>query len=198
MRVPGVAVSGRLNPGRASWLAASILPHEAGLRRWLLRRGCLAGELDDIVQESYAALAGLADVAHIGDPRAYFFRTAWSIRLRQLRRAKVIAIEAVADLTAFDPVSDQPDAERQLSGRQELRRLAAAIETLPARCRDVFKLRKIESLSQREVADRLGLSESTVEKHVARAVRLLGDVLASDSGDDGRVPAGRFEMRSVI
>lgn len=191
-------MSTRLRPERAQWLATNILPHEAGLRRWLLRRGSTPGELDDIVQDSYAALASLSDVAHIGDPRAYFFRTAWSIRLRQIQRAKVVAIEAIADLAAFDPISDQPDAERQLSGRQELHRVSAAIDSLPARCRDVFKLRKIESLSQREVAERLGLSESTVEKHVAKAVRLLGDFMATEPAEGGRAGAGRAEMRSVI
>jgi RNA polymerase sigma-70 factor (ECF subfamily) len=174
-----------LPPGRAAWLAANILPHEPALRGWLARRGVNGGDVDDLVQEGYAVLAAMTDVAHIDSPKAYLFRTAWSLMLRQVRRAQVVSIEAVADLASLDIEADAPDPERQLGSRQELRRLATAIDSLPPRCRDVFRLRKVEGLSQREVAARTGLSESTVEKHVGKAVRLLGQWLASDDAAAG-------------
>lgn len=176
--------------GRAEWLAQHVLPHEPALRAWLSRRAVPHADVDDIVQESYAVLAGLPGVAHIGSPRAYVFRTAWSLILRQVRRSQVVSIHTVEDLGALDLEADEPGLERQLSGRQELRRLAAAIDSLPPRCREVFMLRKVEGLSQREVARHSGLSESTVEKHVGKAVRLLGEWLAAERNMDGRVPSG--------
>jgi RNA polymerase sigma-70 factor (ECF subfamily) len=57
--------------------------------------------------------------------------------------------------------------------RQELAQLEAAIAQLPPGCRAVLLLRKIELLSHQEIADRLGLAISTVEKQHARALRLL-------------------------
>lgn len=59
-----------------------------------------------------------------------------------------------------------PALEQALAARQELARLAHAIETLPPRCRDVFILHKIHGLSQRDVADTLQISLKTVEKHL--------------------------------
>lgn len=177
-------MSGGLPDGRAAWLAMHILPHEPALRGWLRRRAVAGIEIDDVVQESYAILATLTDIDHVDNPRAYLFRTAWSIVAKQLRRAQVIPMQTVADLADLHMPDDTPDQERQLSARSELLRLAAAIEALPAGCREVFRLRKVDGLSQRDVAQRLGLAESTVEKHMARAVRLLGQTLGAPKTDD--------------
>ena len=167
----------RLPAGRSQWLAAHILPHESQLRGWLGRRAVAGVETDDIVQEAYAVLATLTDVSHVENPRAYLFRTAWSLVMKQLRRAQVVTIQSVADVADLQVPWDGPDPEQQIGARFELVRLARALDDLPVKCREVFRLRKVEGLSQREVAQRLGLSESTVEKHVARAVRLLAEQL---------------------
>lgn len=162
---------------RASWLADYILPHEPALRRWLLRN-CVEGlETDDVVQETYAVLASLPAVEHIGSPRAYAFQTAQSLVLRHLRRARIVRIDAVDDIEILGAAADEPSPERQASARQELRQVAELIACLPAKCREAFTLRKVEGLSQREIARRMGISESTVEKHLGRALRMLMDAV---------------------
>jgi DNA-directed RNA polymerase specialized sigma24 family protein len=60
-----------------------------------------------------------------------------------------------------------------VAGREELRLLGQALEALPPQRREAFRLRKVEGLSQKEIAARLGLSEKAVEKHVAKAVGVL-------------------------
>ncbi len=165
----------RFDRGRAVWLARFVLPHEPALRAWLQRRRHLPIETDDIVQESYAILAGLASVDHIQNPRAYLFTTANSLVLRELRRARVVSIRAVDDLDALGAISDTPSPEAEAASRQELAQLAQAMNKLPKQCREAFKLRKIEGYSQREIAEQMGVAESTVEKHVAKAIRLLMD-----------------------
>src|SRR3546814_20809608 len=64
---------------------------------------------------------------------------------------------------------------------QELRRIGALIAALPAKCREAFVLRKVQGLSQREIAGRLRISENTVEKHVGTGLRLLMRSLARDA-----------------
>lgn len=166
-----------LPEGRADWLARYILPHEPLLRAWLGRQSWPGIDTDDLVQESYAVLASLAQVDHIDNPRAYLFRTAHSLALQQVRRARIVSIQAVADLEGLEVAAEAPLQDRVLSDRQELQRLADAIAALPARCGEVFRLRKVDGLSQRAVAQALGLSESTVEKHMGKAVRQLMDSL---------------------
>jgi len=67
--------------------------------------------------------------------------------------------------------------ERHASGRAELRLLERALDALPARCREVVRLRKIDGLSQREVAAQMGIAEDTVEKQIAKGMRALADAL---------------------
>jgi RNA polymerase sigma factor (sigma-70 family) len=160
---------------RALWLSRNIMPHEGALRAWLRRKRHLPIDVDDIVQECYAILAGLERVDHIARPKAYLFQTADSLVLRDLRRAKVVSIRAVDDLDALGAVAEEPSPESQIAAREELARLAEALDRLPSQCREAFKLRKIDGYSQREIAQKMGLSESTVEKHIAKALRLLMD-----------------------
>jgi RNA polymerase sigma-70 factor (ECF subfamily) len=172
---------------RAQWLARAICPHEPALRRWLGRR-TLSVDLDDIVQEAYARLAVLPSVDHILNPRAYFFRTAFSILVNEVRRSQIVPIDAVAELDRLEIECMAPTPDREAEGRQELRLLAEAIAQLPPRCREVFVARKVQGLSQRETAQHLGIAESTVEKHIAVGLRhlmaLLGDPRRGTGGND--------------
>jgi len=158
---------------RSSWLARHILPHEPALRAWLFRRRVNGLETDDIIQETYAVLAALPAVEHIASPRAYAFQTANSIILRHLRRARIVRIDAIGDVESLDAALDEPSPEQQASARQDLRRVNELIAALPAKRREAFMLRKVEGLSQRNVALQMGISESTVEKHISRALRTL-------------------------
>jgi RNA polymerase sigma-70 factor (ECF subfamily) len=161
-------------PDRSLWLARHVLPHEPALRAWLRPRVVDGLEADDVVQETYAVLASLADVSHIAAPRAYAFQTAQSVILRHLRRGRIVRIDAMEDIDQVATTAwDEPSPERHASGRQELRRVGELIASLPAKCREAFTLRKVEGLSQREVARHMGISESTVEKHIGRALRTL-------------------------
>ncbi|MGN6124404.1 MAG: RNA polymerase sigma factor [Sphingomonas oligoaromativorans] len=181
---------------RAQWLADCILPHERALRDWLARSAFLSGDrIDDLVQETYAVLAQRADVASIRNPRSYAFQVAKSILLQDLRRSRVVAIGSVTDLEMLDQPADMPSPEQQAIGRDELARVATAIAAMPRQTRRAFQLRRVEGLSQRDVAAALGLSESTVEKHIVRGIKLLmqqfgrGGKASSDasiSSDEGR------------
>jgi RNA polymerase sigma factor (sigma-70 family) len=157
---------------RARWLSTCVLPHEGALRRWLEQKRMRGVEVDDIIQDTYATLARLESVAGIRNPRAYVYQTAYSLALVCLRRARTVSIEAVADIDRVAATS-APSAEELVSGHQELSRAADVLEELPHRCREVFVLRRIHGLSQREVATQLSITEGTVEKQVHKAVQRL-------------------------
>lgn len=159
---------------RSRWLAAHVLPHEPSLRSWLRRTTQVADpDIDDIVQETYAILAKLESVDGMRDARTYTMQVAKSVFLQGLRRSKIVPIELVADLAALDEPDDAPSPEQHASGQRELRRVEAAIETMPAQVRKVFWLRRVHGLSQRETAQELGLAEHTIEKYAARGMKLL-------------------------
>jgi len=159
---------------RSRWLATHVLPHEPSIRAWLRRTTQMSDvDIDDVIQEAYAILAKLESVDDIRDPRSYTFQVVRSVFLQSLRRSQVIAIESIADLAELQLVDDAPSPETHASGVRELRRVEAAIETMPTQVRKVFWLRRVEGLSQRETAKELGLAEHTIEKYMARGVKLL-------------------------
>jgi RNA polymerase sigma-70 factor (ECF subfamily) len=175
---------------RAAWLGCHIFPHEAALRQWLSRRpGAIGMDVEDVVQESYAIMAGLDSVEHIQRPRNYFFEVAKSVVLQSLRRSRVVTIDAQTNVEVLAIPEDAPTPERIVADRQELAHVATLIAALPDRCREVFTLRKLHGLSQREVAGRLAIAESTVEKHMVKALTLLTDAIGR--GGNRRVAPSR-------
>lgn len=158
---------------RAQWLADHILPHEPLLRLRLRQRGLPAAEIDDIVQECYARLSYMDSVAHIREPRAYLLRIASSLILQQVRRSRIVPIQAMARLDGLDIESPDPLPDSYVTARRELAEVSRAIAELPRQCRDVLILRRVHGLSQREVAEHMKLAETTVQKHLARAIHAL-------------------------
>lgn len=160
---------------RTRWFLRTILPHEPALRGWLGRRLPAGLDADDIIQEAYAILADLESVADIRNPRAYLFQVARSVITRHVRRARVVPINTVEDLSQLEQPDDRPSPEQVAIDRDELRRLAQAIGAMPAKTQEAFILRRVEGLSQREISARMAISENTVEKHISRGFRFLID-----------------------
>jgi RNA polymerase sigma-70 factor (ECF subfamily) len=167
-----------------AFVGGQILPHEADVRAWLRRTGGLAADVDDIIQETYCRLAALEAVTHIVSGRAYFFRTARNIAIERIRRARIVRIDCVTEIDALNVVDDEPSPERIVAGRRELLRVQRLIEGLPERCRQIFTLRRIQGLSQREVAARLGVTENVVETQSMRGLRLILRALTETSAQD--------------
>lgn len=177
------------------WVGAQILPHEAYVRAWLMRARLGLEDIDDVIQESYCRLAGLASTAHIHDPRSYFFQVARNVALEQVRRASVVRIDCVEEIEKLGFASDLPSPERVLAGREELRRIRDLINTLPARCRRIFELRKIQGMPQREVSRILGVSEHIVENDSAKGLRLILSAISGDMAETVKTKESGDEHR---
>lgn len=163
---------------RAIWLGRHVLPHEPALRSWLKSRRLGGLDADDIIQETYTRLIGADSVSHICNVRNYLFQTAGSVVVDHLRRMKIVSFASMADFELAELADDAPSPEHEVIDRDELQRLSVAIAALPEKVREVFVLRRVHGLSQRQTAARLGLAESTVEKHMAKGFLLLPDLLA--------------------
>jgi RNA polymerase sigma factor (sigma-70 family) len=182
----------RATSHRALWLARNVLPIEPALRAWLGRYRVAGLEVDDIVQETYAILCGLEMTEHIHNPRQYAFQTADSVILRHVRHARVVPMRALGDLDQLQIALPDASPEQTVIDRDALNVLAQFIATLPGKTRQVFVLRRVEGLSQREIAQKLHISESTVEKHISKALRLLS--LRFEDGGNG---AGQASISRV-
>lgn len=129
-------------------------------------------EIDDIVQETYVRLCQVASPESIEHPKSYLFQTARNLALDSVRKADnrlTESLETAQEGCFTTPTSD--DVLDRIISNEEFGQFCEAVRHLPPQARRVFLLKKVYGYSQREVASDLGLSESTVEKHVALAIR---------------------------
>lgn len=154
----------------------------AALRRDLiayLQRRDRAGEVEDLVQEAFARFHRAGHELDAPDARPLLFVIARNLQLDGWKyggreRARRDA-DDVHDLDAGPRAiaSPTPSADQRLIGRQDLAAAAAVIRALPPKTRDAFLLHRFEAKTYRQIADRLGVSVSMVEKHIAEALRQL-------------------------
>jgi RNA polymerase sigma factor (sigma-70 family) len=137
-------------------------------------------EAEDIAHDAYLRVFPTVQRNEAEKPEALLYTTARRLAFNRLKRRRIAPISPAAAPLDF-AASPGPGVVQQVMARQELQRLELAVAQLPEGCRTVLLLRKIELLSHREIADRLGIAISTVEKQHARALRLLRALLAAES-----------------
>lgn len=163
-----------------AWVGGNVIPHEAALRARLRRMAVAGEEIDDIVQETYLNIARLKSVEHIRDGRGSLFTAARMVMLQRIRRNRIVRIDRLTEAQALALEDDAPGPERHIAARRELARVRRMIEDLPPRCREIFELRRIQGVSQREIAERLDLPEHTVEQQAIRGLKLILKAIASE------------------
>lgn len=173
-----------LTPALVAWLSADVMPYEPQVRAWLSQAGVSAAAADDIVQEAYSRIVRQLDVAPINSGRGYFFTVARNILFEQLRRERLVRIDSVVEIDSLNIIDDMALPERVVAARQQLARVARLIGKLPERCRRILLLRRVEGMSQREVARVVGVTENVVEKDVALGVRRILEMLSAEHTDD--------------
>jgi len=178
-----------------AWVGSNVIPHEADLRTRLRRMAVPEGEISDIVQDAYLRIAQLDSVAHIRSGRAYFFTAARAAFIQRVRRERIVRIDSLTETGALDFADDSPGPERQAGARLELARVKSLIEALPDRCREIFVLRRIQGVPQREIAERLGLSEHVVEQQAMRGLKLILKALAGEGEDAATNRSRKVEQR---
>ena len=169
------------DPEMARWFAEQIQPHEPMLRAWLVHRFNASIGLDDIVQESYVrVLRAHADGA-LHAPKAFLFATARNLALDQLRRHHVSRTGPLVE-SDLSNVLDDHDIPETVARNQELALLTEAIQTLPARCRQIFTLRTVYGLTQRAIGEKLGISDRTVAAQLAIGVNKCTEFMLRRTG----------------
>ena len=141
--------------GRLARLASCIVPPK---------------EIEDIVQETYVRLCQVKKKEEIKEPRSFMMRIAKNLALDYSKRSESRLAESTDSFESLDlGLADNLYDETcdRVASEEEFVLFCDAVRSLPVQCRRVFVLKKVYGYSQREIAKELGISESTVEKHVA-------------------------------
>lgn len=153
------------------------------LRGYIARLLPGSSEAEDIANEAFTRVFAATTPERPVPPRAYLYSAAHNLAMNQHRRQRTRgAIVANEDALA-DAEDPSPGADRDLIARQRLALLWEALDQLPPRTRQVFVMRKIERLTNPEIAERLGISVSAIEKHVLKGLRSCRSYLAARDYD---------------
>jgi RNA polymerase sigma factor (sigma-70 family) len=178
---PRFAGAAMITPDLEAWFIREVLPLEAALMQYLRHNWRNKSEITDLRQEVYTRICEAARKEIPRDPaKPFVFAIARNLLANRIRRDQIVTIEAVADLDALNVAVDQPGPDRSAIARDQLRKVQAALDRLPQRCREAVVLKKIEGLSVRQVAARMGIAENTVDRHLTDGVRALADMLYGD------------------
>jgi RNA polymerase sigma-70 factor (ECF subfamily) len=147
----------------------AYLENELALKRFLRRFIKSREGIDDLAQEAFLRAYAAESDHSITSPKAFLFKVARNLALNELARQSTVAIEPLGDSQGQEVLEDssQVAVDDEVDGRERVRVLARAIAALPPQCAKVFILRKMQGLSQKEIAARLNISVRTVENHVA-------------------------------
>jgi RNA polymerase sigma-70 factor (ECF subfamily) len=187
---------------RSRWIAAHVLPHEREVRGWLRRNASSLSlaDIDDLIQEGYSRI-WRADFSAIANGRGYFYKVVRNALLEQVRRARIVPMERIGEIDVLRIPSNEPEPERRTNARQELEQLWRIVERLPRQPRRAFELQKVKGLSQREIAQEMGISEKTVEKYLGIALARIMEAMAAGAGRSSRTApdsgAGEHDARKL-
>ncbi|HSZ10757.1 MAG TPA: RNA polymerase sigma factor [Rhizomicrobium sp.] len=168
------------------WFVREVLPLEAVLMQFLRHNWRDKADLEDLRQEIYvrvcrAAREGLPQAA-----KPFVFTTARNLLINLARRENIVPIDAIADLDALGIEVDDPPPDRNVMARQELRKLQDALDQLPPRHREAVVLGRIEGLTGREIAQRMGIAETTASQHLKLGLHALADLYLRTIPDSAR------------
>lgn len=144
--------------------------HARTLQNFLLRKSRDPQLAADLVQESFLRLTEQARAERIDNSPAYLYRTAQNLLIDHRRQQQRRKTDLAGD-DVLNAVEDDADSLEDITLRQQrMDRLQSAVAELPPRTREIFHLNRIEGLTHAEVARRLSISDSSVQKHLSRAL----------------------------
>lgn len=138
---------------------------------------------EDVAQKLWLKIQTVRDDPPILNPKAYLRRLAHNIAVDHVQgdqRQVSVAERAEALLWGVD---FEPGSERIIESRDMLDRIRAAIIAMPEPTRTIIRLTRLEGKTQRETAEQIGVTTTTVENHLRRALAQLGRIRDGDTPD---------------
>lgn len=146
------------------------------LRRSLARFFANPEDVEDVLQETFVRVCKARD-ENVSNFKGYLHRTARNIAINELNRKARTITSYIDDVCGDDIESGDVPVDQQVSDKQQMEAFGHAVASLPEKCRRVFLLSKLYGLKQKEVASHMNISQSTVEKHLAKAIVVCRDYM---------------------
>lgn len=156
--------------------------NESVLKRFLRRFTSSQQDVEDICQETVLRALEAEKSRQIREPRAFLFGVARNIVRKDLDKKSRALVDFVEDFASQEYAADEPSIEDCLDARQRMILFGQAVATLPGQCQRVFLMKKVHGYSHKEIARKLDISVSTVEKHASSGLKRCSDYMTQHLG----------------
>jgi len=176
-----------------SAVSTAFLDNYDFLKRFLARFFPDSQDIEDVAQETYLRAYVAEQQKEIEQPKAYLFRIAKNLALTKLTRKSEKITDYIEECGASVVIECGAAADSEAEAQESLGLYCDAVAALPEKCRQVFLLRKVHGLAHKEIAERMSLSVSSVEKYLLRGI-LECKVFVQER--EGRVPGRESSARA--
>jgi RNA polymerase sigma-70 factor (family 1) len=137
-------------------------------------------EIEDVVQDAFVKVIEAQQQRTVHSPQSYLYRTTRNLALNELDKISYKLTDTIGDLMPDSVFVQTPTMEEQFESRQRLELFCRAVQQLPAKCRQVYILRRIYGLSHKEIAERMDIGLKTVETHLTKAIMRSSDYMKAE------------------
>lgn len=155
---------------RFSAVSAALVEHSVFLKKFLSRFFPSQQDIEDVIQEAYLRAFVAERKKAIDHPKAFLFRVAKNVALTELTRKSRQITDYLEEAGHPCATGSGAGADEELEAQEWLGLYCEAIARLPGKCREVFLLRKVHGLRHNEIAERMSLSLSSVEKYLQQGI----------------------------
>ncbi len=135
---------------------------------------CNSEESEEIVQEVFLNVWCKRGQLNVNaDISAYLFRSVQNLSLNLIEHKKIANSYYAVIARVYENSSDDWSVDSQVQYAELQEKIEGAIATLPAECRRIFQMSRMEGLKYAEIAIQLGISIKTVETQMSRALSKL-------------------------
>lgn len=185
-----------------SAISAAFIEHNVFLKKLLTRFFADRHDIEDVAHEAYLRAYAAEQKKAIEQPKAFLFRVAKNVALTKLTRKSRQITDYLEEAGDSLVLEDVPAADSEVEAEEVLGIYCEAVASLPEKGRQVYLLRKVHGLSHKEIAERMNLSVSSVEKYLRNGLLACRRYIALREGGvpaaDARVtrPASETKSRS--
>ncbi len=177
-----------------SAVSTAFLLNQDFLKRFLARFFSESQDIEDVAQEAYLRAYVAEQHKEIEQPKAFLFRIARNLALTKLKEKSKKITDYLEESGASVVIECGAAADSEVEALESLGLYCEAVAALPEKCRQVFLLRKVHGLAHREIAERMSLSVSSVEKYLHRGIL---ECKAFVQEREGRVPDREASMAAL-
>lgn len=160
-------------------IADAFVENATFLRRYVRQFVNSNQEAEDVAQEAFVRAFVAEKKTRIEQPKAFLFQVARNVALTELKKKSRQIYQCIDDLSESELGMVGRSEDDQMETMELLDTYREVVGALPLKCRNVFILRKVYGFKHREIAEKMGISISSVEKYVRQGILACQDRLAS-------------------